>query len=94
MTGMSALAAVSAACVGVVGLLSTAVAQEYRCHSSGERYTQGEIACVRGTVARCEMHLNNSSWTFLAEACTPGTNPRVWTPQPRGAANSPGQSER
>lgn len=75
-------------------MMSAAVAQEYRCHLSGQRYVQGEIACVRGKVARCDMYLNNSSWKFLADTCAPGTNPRVWTPQPRGEAVSPGESER
>jgi hypothetical protein len=85
--------AILAACVAVVAVMSTAAAQEYGCHFSGQRYAQGEIACIRGQIARCGKYLTNSSWNFSAEMCTPGENPRVWTPRRRGAENSPGETE-
>jgi hypothetical protein len=82
-----------AACVAAVAMLTTAAAQEYGCHFSGQRYAQGEIACIRGNIARCGKYLTNSSWNFSTDTCIQGTNPRVWTPRRRGAENSPGETE-
>jgi hypothetical protein len=44
-----------------------------RCIYKGHYFEQGETVCIRayGTerMARCDMLLNNSSWTFLAGDC-------------------------
>jgi hypothetical protein len=43
------------------------------CRAAGKAYELGQTACltVGGSprLARCEMALNNTSWTFLPDAC-------------------------
>ena len=43
------------------------------CRFRGDDYQIGERICVRGPqgpqMAQCAMTLNNTSWTFLEEAC-------------------------
>jgi hypothetical protein len=42
-----------------------------RCLYKGKYFDQGETVCIRvdgrSRLARCDMNLNNSSWTFLSE---------------------------
>jgi hypothetical protein len=47
-----------------------------RCRGSdGRLFEQGELACIKTAkgqkLARCEMALNNSSWTLVGEDCDP-----------------------
>jgi hypothetical protein len=42
---------------------------ECKCRANGQRYSQGQILCIRGRLARCEMFLNNPSWKPLADVC-------------------------
>ena len=48
---------------------------EHRCQClyQGKKFEQGELVCIRvdgaTRLARCEMLLNNSSWTFLGRGC-------------------------
>jgi hypothetical protein len=48
---------------------------EHRCQClyQGKEFDQGALVCIRvdGTarLARCDMLLNNSSWTFLKTGC-------------------------
>ncbi len=42
---------------------------ECRCRYQGKYFQQGDTVCIRvdghSRLARCDMNLNNSSWTFL-----------------------------
>ena len=53
------------------------------CRANGRSYAQGETACIRlpcsePKLARCEMVLNNASWTKIADGC-----PTTALPGPR-----------
>lgn len=39
------------------------------CRYRGNDYQQGETACIRGRLARCDMVLNNTSWAMTEEIC-------------------------
>jgi hypothetical protein len=39
------------------------------CRAHGKDYEQGQIACIRGQLARCDMNLNNSSWKIISDVC-------------------------
>lgn len=57
---------------------------ECRCLYRGGEAKQGETACIitaKGpTLARCEMVLNNSSWTILNKPCDLKQSSRKTTP--------------
>ena len=40
-----------------------------QCRYQGQRYNLGEYACIRSKLARCDMFLNNTTWTFLDDSC-------------------------
>jgi len=44
------------------------------CRYAGHRYALGEFACINSQLARCDMFLNNTSWTFLEDECVPAQN--------------------
>ena len=71
---------VSAAILGLTLLASPAVAQEVQqeltlsCVNAGNRYSVGEFACIAAChqqrrLARCDVVLNNTSWTYVSETC-------------------------
>jgi hypothetical protein len=39
------------------------------CKANGRDYHEGDIACIRGRLSRCEMFLNNTSWKKIADDC-------------------------
>ena len=39
------------------------------CRYRGEDILLGQAVCMGGRLARCEMVLNNTSWSFTKEAC-------------------------
>ena len=39
------------------------------CRFQGQRYNIGDYACIRSKLARCDMFLNNTTWTFLDDSC-------------------------
>lgn len=39
------------------------------CRFQGQRYSVGEYVCIRSKLARCDMFLNNTTWTFLEDSC-------------------------
>jgi len=39
------------------------------CRAFGKDYQQGQMACIRGKLARCGMALNNSSWKIVSDTC-------------------------
>ncbi|MEJ1159249.1 hypothetical protein [Prosthecomicrobium sp. N25] len=63
-----ALAAVAA----VAGGVGTAQA-DCTCRALGRDFALGQTACLRvgdrSRLARCDMALNNTSWTFIDESC-------------------------
>lgn len=65
----------------------------------GRRYGQGETVCLQSPagprVARCEMALNNSSWTFTDAACPrPGPISQRLSPHGRRFAETAGRTLR
>ena len=64
----------------VSGLLASGAANadgidknKCRCVANGTTYGQGEVVCLSPKsspfTARCEMNLNNTTWTKLADGC-------------------------
>jgi hypothetical protein len=39
------------------------------CRANDRQYEQGQVLCLRGKLARCEMNLNNPSWKIIAQIC-------------------------
>ena len=39
------------------------------CRANDKKYEQGQVLCLRGKLARCEMNLNNPSWKIIAQTC-------------------------
>jgi len=62
---------------------STAYAHNCTCRANGISYKQGQILCIRGQLARCDMNLNNSSWKIIAPTCPEA---RLAMAEPRNAA--------
>ena len=50
-------------------VLADGVDKKCLCRFQGQRYQLGEYACIRSKLARCEMFLNNTTWTFLDDSC-------------------------
>ncbi|MFN3627808.1 MAG: hypothetical protein ACK4S3_08015 [Parvibaculum sp.] len=46
-----------------------AAAHNCTCRANGQDYEQGQILCIRGRLAKCDMNLNNSSWIIIAPTC-------------------------
>ena len=83
MRGM--LAAVTA--FGAFAAQATIAEADCRCRGSdGRIFQQGELACIKTAkgprLARCEMVLNNSSWTVVRDDCPTA----MATPVPRDIA--------
>ena len=69
---------ISAAFLGLTLLASPAVAQDQGpgplCRNAGNTYAVGEFACIAAChqqrrLARCDVVLNNTSWTYVSETC-------------------------
>ena len=64
------VALIALAVAGVTILTSSfARGQSCTCRANGRDYEQGQMICMRGQLARCDMNLNNSSWKIVAETC-------------------------
>jgi hypothetical protein len=76
--------AVAAMLIG--GALATPASAECTCRGPGVTAKHGETVCLQTPaglrLARCEMVLNNASWTFLPDAC-----PEASLEKPGGFAN-------
>ena len=69
----------SGAILGLALVASPAIAQDDQelslsCVNAGTRYAVGEFACIAAChqqrrLARCDMVLNNTSWTYVSETC-------------------------
>jgi hypothetical protein len=46
-----------------------AAAHNCTCRANGVSYKQGQVICIRGKLAKCDMNLNNSSWKIIAPTC-------------------------
>jgi hypothetical protein len=59
------------ACSGALLLpvAGDASAHSCKCRANGRDYEQGQMVCIRGQLARCEMALNNSSWKIISPTC-------------------------
>jgi hypothetical protein len=71
------LAACAAALTVFLVAASSAGAHDCQCRYAGQKYDQGATVCMRGKVAECGMHLNNSSWNVVAGACPQVRAPRA-----------------
>jgi hypothetical protein len=58
-------------CAAVIVLLAVAPAQarNCKCRAMGVNYEQGQIACIMGKLARCEMSQNVPTWKLIANTC-------------------------
>lgn len=67
------------AAAAAVLLAAPSSAHNCKCRHAGQSYELGQMACIRGKLARCEMVLNNSSWNMLADTCpeATGRTPRL-----------------
>jgi hypothetical protein len=78
----------------VAGLAAeTQAGSNCTCRANGRIFSQGQIACVRGKLARCDMNLNNSTWKIIANTCPEvrRTDPLrllagLFPPQPRSSS--------
>jgi hypothetical protein len=73
--------------LGAIVSQTMTAAADCRCRGSdGTIFQQGELACIKTPkglrLARCEMVLNNSSWTVVRDDCPSA----MATPVPRFAA--------
>ena len=69
----------AAVLLGAVFLVSPVAAQDQQeiglsCVNAGNRYAVGEFACIAAChqqrrLARCDMVLDNTSWTYVSETC-------------------------
>lgn len=61
--------------VALAVLAPAGAAAEHKCQClyHGKKFEQGELVCLRvdgaTRLARCDMLLNNSSWTFVQTGC-------------------------
>lgn len=55
-------------CIALVGPAAEA-GKNCKCKANGRDYHEGDVACIRGHLARCEMFLNNTSWKQIADDC-------------------------
>jgi hypothetical protein len=39
------------------------------CRANDRQYSQGEVLCLLGRLARCEMNLNNPTWKIISQTC-------------------------
>lgn len=65
------LALASVAAIAVIPAGSARA--ECQCRYDGKVFEQGQLVCIRvggaTRLARCDMVLNNSSWSFLKDGC-------------------------
>lgn len=57
------------ACAAIALSAPSQGAKSCVCKANGRDYHEGQIACILGRLARCEMFLNNTTWKQLANDC-------------------------
>ena len=56
--------------LGLAGFSASASAgPDCKCRANGQRYSIGQIMCIRGKLSRCEMFINNPSWKVIGDIC-------------------------
>lgn len=56
--------------LGLAGLVVPAGAGEgCTCRANNHAYEQGQIVCIRGRLAQCQMNQNVPSWSIISDAC-------------------------
>ena len=74
----SLLAAIA---ISTVALAQPAFAgQDCKCRANGHMYEQGQIMCILGKLAQCQMNQNVSAWQVIADVCPEA---ELSTPRPR-----------
>ena len=48
-----------------------------RCRLYGEYFDIGSVMCIRGSLRRCEMNQNNTSWKKIGEICPQARQDRL-----------------
>jgi hypothetical protein len=61
----------------LVLLSPQSAAHSCTCRAHGRDYAQGQLACIRGVMAKCGMMLNNSSWIMTNRSCPVSARPVV-----------------
>lgn len=67
------------AAAGGIGTVALA-GEACKCRAEGANYEMGQIRCIRGQLARCEMNQNVPTWKVLADTCPESSVPSA--PQP------------
>src|SRR4051794_1708175 len=61
------------AALTLASAVAVAGGMKCQCRYDGRVFDQGQLVCIRvdsrTKLARCDMALNNSSWTFLQNGC-------------------------
>ena len=58
-----------AACALGAGAGPVLADPDCRCRLYGEYFDIGSIMCIRGSLRRCEMNQNNTSWKKIGDVC-------------------------
>jgi hypothetical protein len=75
-----------AACVAGAGSAPVLADPNCRCRLYGEYFDIGSVMCIRGSLRRCEMNQNNTSWKKIGDICPQAGLDRGTLPdQPRRA---------
>lgn len=69
LTALGVLAAVLSS-----GSITATADPNCRCRLYGEYFDIGSVMCIRGSLARCEMNQNNTSWKRIGEICPQARN--------------------
>jgi len=70
--------------IAAAPLLATPALAAQECLANGKSFQVGQVACLtiagESHLARCDMVLNNTSWTKIHDDCPGNTPPLVTTP--------------
>jgi hypothetical protein len=66
----SGLLIIALAMTGAVVLPQDGIADpNCTCRASGRKFQIGEIVCIRGRLAQCQMNQNSPSWQPIGDTC-------------------------
>jgi hypothetical protein len=60
---------IAAQFAGGLGVADDVVHKDCVCRAYDRKYAQGEVLCLNGMLALCEMNLNNPSWKIISQTC-------------------------
>jgi hypothetical protein len=78
-------------CAAALALAATPAFADAECLANGKSFQIGQVACLtlsgQSHLARCDMVLNNTSWTKIRDDCPENTRPHphatpISTPAP------------